>query len=62
VINHPGFDRNHFIRKVEKLSAKFKGATNSQEWIDIIDKVYNRHNQGIKKFKPIRFRDFKTNS
>ena len=62
VINHPGFDRNHFIRKVEKLSAKFKGATNSQEWVDIMDKVYNKHNQGIKKFKPIRFRDFKTNS
>ena len=45
-------------KKVEKLSAKFKGATNSQ---DIINKVYNKHNQGLKKFKPIVFRDFKTN-
>ena len=60
-INHTGFNRSHFLKKVEKLSAKFKGATNSQEWLDIIDRVYNRHNQGLKKFKPIIFRDFKTN-
>jgi|TARA_R110000772_G_scaffold176654_1_gene288323 hypothetical protein len=60
-ISHVGFNRTHFTRKVEKLSAKFKGATNSQEWLDIIDKVYNKHNQGLKRFKPIVFRDFKTN-
>ena len=60
-LSHVGFNRTHFLKKVEKLSAKFKGATNSQEWLDIIDKVYNRHNQGLKKFKPIVFRDFKTN-
>ena len=60
-ISHTGFNRSHFLKKVEKLSAKFKGATNSQEWLDIIDRVYNRHNQGLKKFKPIVFRDFKTN-
>ena len=51
----------HFINKVRKLSAKFKGATSSIEWLDIIDLVYNRYNQGIKNFKPIIFRDFKTN-
>ena len=60
-IYHTGFDRVHFINKVRKLSAKFKGATSSTEWLDIIDLVYNRHNQGIKNFKPIIFRDFKSN-
>jgi len=60
-MSHVGFNRTHFAKKVEKLSAKFKGATNSQEWLDIIDRVYNKHNQGLKKFKPIVFRDFKTN-
>lgn len=60
-MSHDGFNRQHFVKKVEKLSAKFKGATNSQEWVDIISKVYNKHNQGLKKFKPIVFRDFKTN-
>ena len=37
-LSHVGFNRNHFLKKVEKLSAKFKGATNSQEWLDIIEK------------------------
>ena len=60
-ISHTGFNRTHFTKKVERLSAKFKGATNSSEWLNIIDRVYNRHNQGLKKFKPIVFRDFKTN-
>ena len=60
-LSHVGFNRSHFLKKVEKLSAKFKGATNSQEWLDIIDRVYNKHNQGLKNFKPIVFRDFKTN-
>jgi len=60
-LDHAGFNREHFYKKVQKLSAKFKGATNSQEWVDIMDRVYNRHNQGLKKFKPIIFRDFKTN-
>ena len=60
-LSHVGFNRNHFLKKVEKLSAKFKGATNSQEWLDIVDKVYNKHNQGLKNFKPIVFRDFRTN-
>jgi hypothetical protein len=60
-IYHPGFNRKHFLNKVRKLSAKFKGATNSTEWLDIIDTVYNRYNQGIKNFKPIIFKNFKTN-
>ena len=60
-IDSSKFNRTHFAKKVEKLSAKFKGATNSQEWLDIIDRVYNKHNQGLKRFKPIVFRDFKSN-
>ena len=44
-MGHVGFDRKHFLHKVEKQSKKFKGASNSVEWLEIIDYVYNKYNK-----------------
>tara|TARA_R100001594_G_C3994814_1_gene253250 strand:+ start:144 stop:926 length:783 start_codon:yes stop_codon:yes gene_type:complete len=44
-MGHHGFDRTHFLHKVRKQSKKFKGASNSQEWLEIIDYVYNKYNK-----------------
>ena len=44
-MGHPSFDRKHFLHKVRKQSKKFKGASNSQEWMEIIDDVYNKYNK-----------------
>ena len=44
-MGHVGFDRKHFLHKVEKQSKKFKGASNSAEWLEIIDYVYNKYNK-----------------
>jgi hypothetical protein len=42
---HVGFDRKHFLDKVRKQSKKFRGASNSSEWLEIIDYVYNKYNK-----------------
>lgn len=44
-IGHVEFDREHFLHKVRKQSKKFKGASNSVEWLEIIDYVYNKYNK-----------------
>ena len=44
-MGHVDFDRKHFLHKVRKQSKKFKGATNTSEWLEIIDYVYNKYNK-----------------
>jgi len=44
-MGHADFDRKHFLHKVRKQSKKFKGASNSVEWLEIIDYVYNKYNK-----------------
>ena len=44
-MGHVEFDQEHFLHKVRKQSKKFKGASNSVEWLEIIDYVYNKYNK-----------------
>ena len=44
-MGHADFDRNHFLHKVRMQSKKFRGASNSKEWLEIIDYVYNKYNK-----------------
>ena len=46
VLGPPGTGKTTtLLNKVVKQSKKFRGATNTKEWLEIIDYVYNKYNK-----------------